>query len=215
MKPPNRLDGLEGVRRGQAQQAPCLPGPPTGGRGRSLVGAACTRPIFYVTLAAVVSELPGLGSASRTKCGATGRELTKTSTASPGANQSDGAGTRQPVCQCRIRWRDPQLLGERGRRSRRKCRRLAGLMKIGGGRVLNAPCSTLRGRKEGWGEAATGGSWHDPTSSSITTIDTQYLGIACPSRPHRCDRRIFTSDEGREKKKKKKPLTYLHGTFST
>lgn len=45
----------------KVQQSPCLPGPPTGGRGRSLVATACTRPIFYVNLAAVMSEIPGLG----------------------------------------------------------------------------------------------------------------------------------------------------------
>lgn len=56
----------EGARSWQAQQSPCLPGPPTGGRARALVATACTRPIFYVNLAAVVSEIPGLSSAGRT-----------------------------------------------------------------------------------------------------------------------------------------------------
>ena len=43
-----------------------LAGPHTEGRGRSLTVTACTWPIFYVRLAANVSEIPGLGSAART-----------------------------------------------------------------------------------------------------------------------------------------------------
>lgn len=66
MKPIEQACWLGRRQKPPVSAVAVLAGPPTGGRGRSLVGTACTRPIFYVNLAVVVSEIPGLGSAART-----------------------------------------------------------------------------------------------------------------------------------------------------
>lgn len=96
------------------------------------MATACTRPIFYVNLAAVVSEIPGLGSAARItipnqvwRNGARTNKtcklelldgITRRQSIRPDRKISTGpCQPRQPV-QCRSRWRDPQLLGGRGRR---------------------------------------------------------------------------------------------------
>lgn len=142
----------------QAQQSPCLPGPTTEGRGRSLVATACTRPIFYVNLAAVMSEIPGLGRGhaptipnqvwrmrARTKktCqlelldGITTRQSIRSR-----RGGKDPMAPTSPVSKCRSRWRDPQPGKEE-----ETAEKTAGLKKIEGGHgycTRRAACSELR-----------------------------------------------------------------------